>query len=149
MSQIRLATLDDLRAVESIVAAAYSPYIVRMGQKPGPMLDDYAEHIRQGRVHVIDMDGAPAALLVLIPEDDAMLLDNVAVSPAGRGTGLGRQLIQFAERAALAAGYKTIRLYTHVTMTENIELYRRNGFVETHRLVQKGLSRVFMSKRLG
>jgi ribosomal protein S18 acetylase RimI-like enzyme len=119
-----------------------------MVQKPGPMLDDYAEHIRQGRVYVIDVDGVPAALLVLIPEDDAMLLDNVAVSPAARGTGLGRQLIQFAERAALAAGYKTIRLYTHVTMTENIELYRRNGFVETHRLVQKGLSRVFMSKRL-
>ena len=33
-------------------------------------------------------------------------------------------------------------------MTENIALYSRIGYVETHRAEENGLRRVYMSKRL-
>jgi hypothetical protein len=33
-------------------------------------------------------------------------------------------------------------------MTENIAVYARAGYVETHRGVEKGLHRVYMTKRL-
>jgi GNAT superfamily N-acetyltransferase len=145
---IRLATTADLPSVETIVEAAYSPYVARIGRKPGPMLDDYAELIRQERVHVLEHDGGVKAILVLIPEDEAMLLDNVAVAPDARGLGLGRRLIEFAEDAARAAGFKAIRLYTHVMMTENVTLYGRAGYVETHRGEEKGFQRVYMTKAL-
>ena len=42
MPTIRLAASPDLANVEAIVRAAYSGYIPRIGQEPGPMLDDYA-----------------------------------------------------------------------------------------------------------
>lgn len=144
----RLATCDDLRAVERIVQAAYSLYVSRIGREPGPMLDDYAALIDEGRVYVVEHGGAVQGILVLIPEKDAMLLDNVAVAPAAQGLGLGRKLLGFAERTAIDRGYSRIRLYTNEAMTENIALYSRIGYSETHRAEEKGLRRVHMAKLL-
>lgn len=144
----RLATLEDLPAIEAIVEAAYAGYIPRIGRKPGPMLDDYAALVADRHVHVLDIDGVVQAILVLIPQPDAMLLDNVAVAPARKGTGLGRVLLAFAEHMARQAGYRAIRLYTHEAMVENIALYTRLGFAETHRAEEKGLKRVYMRKPL-
>jgi ribosomal protein S18 acetylase RimI-like enzyme len=78
-----------------------------------------------------------------------MLLDNVAVAPAAQGSGLGRKMLEFAEAEAVEAGYRSIRLYTNEAMTENIELYTRMGYSETHRVEEKGFRRVYMSKPVG
>ena len=145
---LRLATQDDRAAVERIVEAAYSPYITRIGRKPGPMLDDYRALIDASHVQVLISEGAICGVLVLTPEQDAMLLDNIAVDPSVKGKGFGKQLMLAAEQAARDAGYKAIRLYTHEMMTENIALYGKVGYVETHRAVEKGLHRVFMTKQL-
>ncbi|WP_244128311.1 GNAT family N-acetyltransferase [Burkholderia gladioli] len=111
------------------------------------MLDDYAALIDAGRVRVVETNGAVQGLLVLIPEADAMLLHNVAVASAARGIGLGHHLLEYAEQAARASGYRVIRLYTNETMTENIARYTRIGYVQTHR-ESDGMKRVFMSKPL-
>ncbi len=145
----RVATAQDRPAVEAIVRAAYSHYVSRIGREPGPMLDDYGSLIRQGRVYVVDRGGAVKGVLVLIPEQDAMLLDNVAVAPDAQGTGVGRAMLAFAEKAARDAGYGTVRLYTNEAMTENIELYSKIGYAETHRAEEKGLRRVYMAKAVG
>jgi ribosomal protein S18 acetylase RimI-like enzyme len=146
---LRAATGDDLGTVEAIVRSAYAHYVSRIGREPAPMLDDHAQLIRDGRVHVIEHQGEVQGVLVLIPQEDAMLLDNVAVSPSAQGRGLGRKLLQFAEAASVAAGYRCIRLYTNAAMTENIELYTRIGYCETHRVEEKGLRRVYMMKPVG
>ena len=145
----RVATAQDRPAVEAVVRAAYSPYLPRIGRAPGPMLDDYGALIREGRVHVMGRGGAVEAILVLIPEPDAMLLDNVAVAPDAQGSGLGRAMLEFAERAAMEAGYGTVRLYTNEAMAENLELYAKIGYAETHRAEEKGLRRVYMAKAVG
>jgi ribosomal protein S18 acetylase RimI-like enzyme len=85
---------------------------------------------------------------VLLPQPDHLLLDNIAVRPDRQRRGFGRRLIGLAESEARRRGYSEIRLYTHETMTENIALYRRLGFVETGRGHQSGYDRVFMSKPL-
>ena len=145
----RVATAQDRPAVEAVVRAAYSHYVPRIGRAPGPMLDDYGALIRQGRVHVVDRGGAVKGVLVLIPEQDAMLLDNVAVAPDAQGTGVGRAMLEFAEQAARDAGYGTIRLHTNEAMTENLGLYAKIGYAETHRAEEKGLRRVYMAKAVG
>jgi GNAT superfamily N-acetyltransferase len=145
---IRLAEPADSAVVTALVRAAYAHYVPRMGREPGPMTDDYAALIEDGRVHVAGADGSVQGVLVLLPEADAMLLDNIAVDPARKGAGLGRALLAFAEQQTREAGYRAIRLYTHVTMTENIALYTRIGYVETHRGEEKGFHRVYMTKVL-
>ncbi len=146
---MRLATAGDLQGVEAIVRAAYTPYVARMGREPGPMLDDYGALISAERVHVIEHEGVVRGVLVLIPEAETMLLDNIAVDPVVQGAGLGRRMLEFAEAAAGAAGFRTIRLYTNEAMTENVGLYSRLGWMETHRGEEDGFRRVYFVKRLG
>jgi hypothetical protein len=63
-----------------------------------------------------------AAIVVLLPAPSYLLLDNIAVSRAHQGQGLGWRLLAFAEAKALRRGYHEIRLYTHPTMVENRRL---------------------------
>lgn len=145
---IRAARPADREAVEAIVRDAYSVYLDRMGKPPGPMLDDYVTLINDGAVSVLEEDGEIRAIVVLLPQSDHLLLDNVAVRPESQGTGLGRRLVGFAEAEARRLGFTEVRLYTHQTMTENIALYKRLGFVETGRGRENGYDRVFMTKHL-
>ncbi|WMD19240.1 GNAT family N-acetyltransferase [Achromobacter seleniivolatilans] len=146
--RIRMATASDVSAIERIVTDAYTPYIARIGATPGPMRDDYAMLVAQGAVRVLEEQDVILGVVVLIPEADCMLLDNVAVSPLAQGKGYGRVLMQFAQTTARETGYRFIRLYTQEKMTENIAIYTRYGYVETHRAVEIGLNRVFMQKLL-
>jgi ribosomal protein S18 acetylase RimI-like enzyme len=146
--RIRAATAADVSAITEIVDEAYRHYIARMGKPPGPMLHDYAARVLEGAVWVIEEGPAVVGIIVLLPTTDYLLLDNVAVSPAHQGLGLGRRLLAFAEAEALRRGYSEMRLYTHQTMVENQRLYASIGYVETGRGTEAGYNRVFMRKQL-
>ena len=142
---IRPAVVADRTAVESVVHAAYAPWIDIIGMRPLPMVADYAELIAAGRVWVLDpVDG----LIVLVPEAGVLLIENVAVSPAAQGRGLGRCLLAFAEDHARALGLSILRLYTNEKMTSNIAFYERLGYVVTGRENIKGRYAVHMRKPL-
>ncbi|KAE8366234.1 acyl-CoA N-acyltransferase [Aspergillus caelatus] len=144
----RLATSSDKLTIATLVNEAYTPYIERIGRKPGPMLEDYGAQIDAGRVYVVEKEGVMSGILVLIPEEGTMLLDNVAVAPAAQGVGLGKRLMGFAEGKARESGFERIRLYTNEKMVENLRIYERLGYVETHRGWENGLRRVYMVKVL-
>ena len=149
--KIRPARAGEGLALAALVDAAYGHYVARIGRKPGPMLDDYAARVAAGQVQVA-VDAADAVVGLLVLEDcadGALLLDNIAVAPAAKGTGVGRALMLVAEAEARRRGAPLIRLYTHEKMVENIALYTRVGFVETGRVEEKGLRRVYMEKPLG
>ncbi len=144
---VRLAVPGDLAAVQGIVAAAYGPYEAEIGVRPGPLDDDYAQYIDRGWTHVLE-DGGILGLLVLIPQQDALLLDNVALAPHAQGQGHGGRLMRFAEAFARAGGFDRIRLYTHEKMSANRALYAGLGYVETGRKTERGLARVYFEKTL-
>jgi ribosomal protein S18 acetylase RimI-like enzyme len=110
--RIRAATAADAPAIVEIVDQAYRHYIARVGKPPGPMLDDYAARVSEGTVWVLEEGAVIAAIIVRLPAPHYLLLDNIAVSPARQGLGLGRQLLALAETEALRRGYREIRLYT-------------------------------------
>jgi ribosomal protein S18 acetylase RimI-like enzyme len=145
---IRPATAADVPAIAEIVDQAYRHYIARMGKPPGPMIDDYAARVSEGAVWVLEEGAEIAAIIVLLPAPNYLLLDNIAVSPTRQGLGLGRRLLAFAEDEALRRGYHEIRLYTHQTMVENQLLYTSIGYEETGRGSEAGYDRVFMRKQL-
>ena len=152
MTELRRADAADVPALQRIASAAYSPYLSRMGgQRPGPLDADYAAAVATSETWVACVDGPPVGFLVLADDptdDDALVLDNVAVLPAHHGTGIGRALLGLAEDRAIARGCRRIRLFTHVTMVENQALYEGIGYVETHRGGEAGLVRVFYEKAL-
>lgn len=145
--EIRRAVPEDATAATALVVEAYSKYVVKIGRPPLPMLEDYAGIIRSRVVWVLIDESRMAGVLVLKDRHDHLLLDNVAVSPAFQGKGLGKALLVYAEQRARERGYTEIRLYTNEAMVENIALYTRIGYRETHR-EQEDYRRVFMSKAL-
>ncbi|MEJ5282705.1 GNAT family N-acetyltransferase [Pseudomonas sp. MYb541] len=145
---MRPATAADVAAIEAIVQAAYSPYIERIGREPGPMLEDYRQLVQNAGVHVLENAGSVQGFIILLDDGDTLLLDNLAVAPDAQGLGYGRLLMDFAECQALTVGRAAIRLYTNEAMNENITLYTRRGYVETHRAEEHGLRRVYMTKQL-
>ena len=145
---IRKAEYIEAATVRDVVLTAYQPYVAVIGSPPGPMLDDYAMRTAAGQVWVLDQSGEIAGILVLQDGPDCFLLDNIAVRPDRQGSGVGRQLLDFAEAQAVHCGWKSITLYTNALMLENISLYRHRGYVETDRRQEKGFARVYMTKRL-
>jgi len=146
--RIRSAIAADIPAIANIVDQAYRHYIARIGRPPGPMLDDYGARVSEGAVWVLEEGDVIAAIIVLLPMPTYLLLDNIAVSPARQGLGLGRRLLAFAEMEALRRGYREIRLYTHQTMVENQRLYASIGYEEIGRGAEAGYDRVLMRKQL-
>jgi GNAT superfamily N-acetyltransferase len=148
MSAIRRATPADAASVAALVQRAYAPWVAVIGRRPAPMDDDYAALCEAGEAWMLEREGAPAAILVLEDAADHLWLDNIAVEPALKGTGLGRALLEFGEGEARRRGFAEIRLLTHQKMLSNIALYERLGYAETDRRVEDGFARVFMAKRL-
>ena len=146
---LRRATPADAPRMTQIARAAYAPYVERMGgRRPAPMDADYEETTSRADAWVVETEGAVIGLLVLVGQSDGMLLDNVAVLPSHQGLGAGRALLTWAEDRARAEGYARIRLYTNEAMLESQALYRRIGYVETHRAHDQGFARVYFEKPL-
>ncbi len=146
---IRPARPGEAASLRALVRRAYALYMPRMGKEPAPMLADYSALIAEGQVHVLEEDGAPTALIVIYPKDDALFIENIAVDPAAQGKGVGRALLDFAEREARRLGLEALRLYTNAAMTENLAYYPARGFRETGRREEDGYKRVFFEKRVG
>lgn len=144
----RRAHPDDASAIAALVNRAYEKYVARIGRKPRPMTADYDEAVTAHQMSVIEDNGVIVAALELIPEKDALLIENIAVDPAQQGTGLGKRLLAFAEDEARRQGFAALRLYTNEKMTENIALYARYGYRETSRETLRNLHVVHMRKDL-
>lgn len=145
---LRPATAADAEPMRALVRDAYARYVPLIGMEPLPMVDDYAARINAQQAWVLDGDGALAGVLVLEDDPSGLLLDNVAVSPAAQGRGHGQHMMRFAEDEARRRGHPRIWLYTNEKMVENIALYTRLGFHETHRESRKGRNAVYMEKPL-
>jgi ribosomal protein S18 acetylase RimI-like enzyme len=147
---LRIAVPSDADAVRALVTAAYEPWIPMIGMRPMPLEADYDQLIRAGRVTVLVPTGVGriAALIVLVREPEALLIENVAVDPGFQGRGYGRTLLAHAEDEARSAGLGSVRLYTNRLMATNIALYGRLGYVITTRDDHEGRPVVHMTKTL-
>jgi ribosomal protein S18 acetylase RimI-like enzyme len=147
--RIRNAEADDVARIGAIAHAAYALYVPRIGREPAPMVADFEAEVAANRVVVIEAAGSVRGYMIAWPEPDAYFIDNIAVDPKSQGDGLGRRLIDHAVAEAERLKLPALRLYTNVLMIENQSMYAHIGFVETHRVVEKGFSRVYMRWNLG
>lgn len=65
----------------------------------------------------------------VVPQAEAGELKRMYVSPAMRGQGLGRALLDFLEQQAADRGMRVLRLETGIHQPEALRLYERAGYV--------------------
>ncbi|MEA3098970.1 MAG: hypothetical protein QOF74_3210 [Caballeronia mineralivorans] len=85
----------------------------------------------EGAMIVARLHGNPIGCVALKFHKKAPAeLKRMWVSLSARGLGVGRRLIDEAEKRARQTGVSIIRLETNRTLREAIALYRRSGYVE-------------------
>ncbi len=144
----RSATPDDAAAIRDLVRAAYAKWVPVLGREPRPMQADYEAAVREHEFEIVERDGDTVALIETMLHDDHLWIENIAVSPAAQGQGLGTLLLERAEARARAAGRAELRLLTNGKMDVNIVLYRRVGFTLDKEEPFGDGTVVYMSKRL-
>lgn len=145
---IERAKASDVPCIKSIVEAAYSKYIERMGKLPAPMAADYNKLFEAYDVYVLKVNDEVIGSIILSIETDSIAVNNLVLDPLAQGRGYGRVLMNHAEDVALERGLTAITLYTNEKMYENIALYKKLGFSETGRRREDGFDRVFFRRSL-
>jgi GNAT superfamily N-acetyltransferase len=127
-------TADDLASVIKLFRAyaaslevdlAYQNFDAEMAAMPGKYAPPKGELLLARAP-----SGAPIGCVGLRPLDvlGCCEMKRLYVSSEGRGTGLGRRLVEAVIREAERIGYSEIRLDTLPFMVEATALYKRTGF---------------------
>ena len=103
-----------------------------------------------GRIFIAERDGQAVGCCALIAMDDGGFeVAKMCVTPDARGLGLGRQLLQACEDAAIAARAPRLYLESASSLTTAGALYRSFGFIDLPpRETPYVRADVFMEKRL-
>jgi N-acetylglutamate synthase-like GNAT family acetyltransferase len=143
---LRRATDDDAPAIRDLVRAAYQHYAPLLGRTPIPMLADYVVAVREHDVWVLDLGGRIVGVIELAARPDHLWIENVAIAPDWQRRGLGRRLLVHAEHEARRRDLREIGLLTNERYVDNIAMYTRYGYRETHREPYKGTDLVHFRK---
>ena len=103
-----------------------------------------------GRIFMAERDGEVIACCALMAmADGGFEVAKMTVTPAARGLGLSRRLLEACEAAACAAGAPRLYLETSSTLIPAGRLYRSFGFIDLPpRPTPYARADVFMEKRL-
>lgn len=143
---IRDARPAERGAVEAVTLAAYEQYAAVM---PVPLWEAYRQNIvttlanaKPATLIVAEKEGALVGSVLLYPAGGDMRAPGrgkattltwpevrlLAVTPAARGSGAGRRLMDECIRRARAAGATALTLHTTDMMQVAMQLYERMGF---------------------
>ncbi|WP_380054807.1 GNAT family N-acetyltransferase [Falsihalocynthiibacter sp. SS001] len=126
------ATAKDSHAIRECIQAAFAPMIAEISDFPD-VTHGLEDSIEKGEVFAAMDAGDVAGVLVIDVQETFLKVSIVAVDPARKGQGLGRRLMEYAEKRAQQLGLAEMRLRTHALMPQNVTLYEHLGWRVTGR----------------
>ena len=145
---LRRATSADFDAVVALQHAAYAPNQVVLGVLPIPLQADYVSIFKTLEVWLAESPAGLDGVLILEPRTADLLIWSIATEPARPHTGLGRDMLAWAEVRARQLGCDTMRLYTGTVFTQLVHWYGRHGNATEHIEQMPDRSAKHMIKRL-
>lgn len=138
----------DAAAIKAIVRAAYAKWVPVIGREPLPMRADYDKALQEHQFDLAVENSRVVGLIETMAHDDHIWIENIAVAPDAQGRGIGRLLLDSAERQAIEAGRPELRLLTNGAFEANVLLYRKHGYaIDREEPFMNGTT-VYMSKKL-
>ncbi|WP_182201277.1 GNAT family N-acetyltransferase [Paraliobacillus salinarum] len=142
---IRKAELKDANGLNECMDAAYSKYKDRVNIETLPPLQvDYKDEIANYPVWVIKHNHQVVAGLIMTFSENTATLSNIAIHPNFQNNGLGKKLLNFAEKEAANRGYEEMNLATHTLFRENVSFYQKQGWIQ----IDQNDTRIFMKKHI-
>ncbi|TPJ75066.1 GNAT family N-acetyltransferase [Mesorhizobium sp. B2-7-1] len=146
--RFRPAEAADAAAIRDIVREAYARWVPVIGREPLPMRADYDKALQEHQFDLAIENGRIVGLIETITHDDHIWIENVAVASEAQGRGIGRKLLESAERTADEAGLRELRLLTNGAFEANVSLSKRLGYaIDREEPFMNGTT-VYMSKNL-
>ena len=140
---IRTAIADDVPLIVALMNAAFAmerDFI----DKDRTSTPEIARYMTTGTFHVVDGEaGGLNSCMYLEQRGDRMYLGMLAVAPGRQGSGLGRRMMDEADRQAAAHGCCALDIRIVDRRTELPPFYRKLGFVDngTEPLVEPKLTK--------
>ncbi len=126
------ARLVDVGAIQRIETEAGSRFVEigmsTIAADDPPTADELRPAIEAGRVLIARVAGRPVGYIWWSVLDGEGHIDQVSVTPAAAGRGIGRRLIDEVCAAAAASGHRYVTLTTFRDVAWNRPLYERYGF---------------------
>ena len=131
--QIRIAIPDDATAIASTLHRAFLEFeplytpeaFVTTISSP----DQIRRRLSEGPIWVAMQDDVVVGTVSAVPDGDDLYIRGMAVDPAARGGGIGRELVKQVEDYAARRGFKRLYLSTTPFLRDAIRLYEKYGFV--------------------
>jgi len=150
----RRATTTDAEELAAVYRNAYREnrelgFPMKAGSATESEVRDWIE---DHRVYVAEvMDELVGGVRLEATDPERVKLGRLAVHEQWRGEGVGRELLDHAERAVRDSGYDTVRLTTPDEHPYLPDLYRRRGYEETgpNPLDYREYDEIVMEKDLG
>ena len=146
--EIRRATPAELRDAYRMVSEYYEAAAVQSRETREEFLRDY---FGPGAGFWLARSGdniIGCVALRRIAEPHSAEIKRMYVRPEARGQAVAQQLLEAAEKFALAAGYRWIYLDTADDMKAAARFYQRNGFQPCERYNDNPQATIFMRKQL-
>lgn len=143
-------TQEDAGEVLTVQRAAFVSEALIYGSVQMPALTQSLEELqaelRDGIGLTARINGRLVGSLRAAESPDLLLIGRIAIAPDMQGEGIGRALLEAAERQSAAP---EAELFTGSLSEANIRLYERCGYRESERISQHdGTEQVFLRKRL-
>jgi ribosomal protein S18 acetylase RimI-like enzyme len=126
---IRRATPSDARLIRELAQVSFGEYDPRASRTTANMMLE-----PEARTLVAERGGKLLGFVILRRQaGKALAVNAIAVTPAERGKGVGKRLMQAAEHYARSHGIDRIALCTAQANLAALDLFLRRGFTITGR----------------
>ncbi|NNU81132.1 GNAT family N-acetyltransferase [Halovulum dunhuangense] len=145
---IRHARMSDIQQLRYLAQTQFAPYATRIRGKREPLAKDLRDLVAEDRIIVFIVENAIGGFISYRIDGPNLHIEAVAVNGAQRRRGVGRILLDKADRDGLRAGCRRAIFHTNAQGFENLSYYRAKGFVEIDRRQENGFERVVMERGL-
>lgn len=145
---IRHARLSDLQQIRYLAQTQFAPYSLRIRGRREPLPDDLRKLVEDERIYVFVSDNAVRGFIIYHISGPDVHIEAMAVSYRYRRRGVGRQLLDAADREGLKNHCRRAIFYTNAQMFENLAYFRGKGFTEVDRRFDHGFERIYMERYL-
>jgi ribosomal protein S18 acetylase RimI-like enzyme len=143
MGEIFLANDNDLKQLRDIYEACSNDLLnkgLQQWDATYPNESHISYHIKEREMYVYKKDGTIVGAIVLnesqSPEWEAInwqssnpfIIHMLCVDPTLQNGGVGKKLVQFAEKIAIEQGYQSIRLDSFSKNEKSLAFYRKAGY---------------------
>lgn len=127
------AQLEDAGAIAALIQRAFAQYRGKLRPEASALRESAASiqsTLETESILVARRAGRIIGCVSVQRRTDLAYVRRLAVEPRARGAGIGRALMEEAEKLARGLGFSRLGAETRLALTENRAFFRALGFVE-------------------